>query len=124
MSANNNDNDKNKDDIFENFKNGTDGDDKDNDTADESTLPPITPAILEEYQKEVAMREAAAMEGGRKERKFLDVCGVPSWLTFMLIVLIIAVIIGTIVGVVFYEDERVILPPSDAPTSMATMEPS
>jgi hypothetical protein len=115
----------NIDDHGEDLKNGANGDDQENDTADESTLPPVTPAIIEEYQKEVAMRETAAEAGRRRKRRsLLDVCGVPSWLMCMLILLIIAVIVGTILGVVLYESERGIQPPSDAPSLMATMEPS
>jgi hypothetical protein len=108
------------------LKNGQNHTDND-DTVDESILPPITPAILEEYQKEVELREAAAAAEGRlREHKSpLHVCGIPSCLVLVLIVLIIAVIVGTIMAVLFYSTEEGVLPPSDAPSMVITsMEPS
>jgi hypothetical protein len=115
----------NKDDKDNNLKNGADRECNDNDTADDSILPHITPEILVEYQKESAMREAGAAGGRRRERgSLLHVCGVPSWLMLILIVLTIAVIVGAVLGVVLQDTDGGIQPPSDAPSLTPTMRPS
>ncbi len=97
----------------------------DDSTKLESILPPITPEILEEYRKEVALREAAKENGWRNQHKsLLACCGVPSFLMLVLILLVIMVIVGTIVAVVFYDPNDGVLPPSDAPSMAPSTEQS
>lgn len=108
-------------------ENHADADADDNTTTDtdESILPPVTEAVLVEYQKEVALKEAAAKEGRRKSCKsLLQVCGIPSFLMLILILLIVLVILGTVLAVVFDSADSGIQPPFNAPSMMVSLSPS
>ena len=94
------------------------GDDVTVATASDYILPPLTPAILEEYQKEQALK--AQLEKGRRMDQFmkskLGCFGIPSCLMLVMICLILAVVGGTIAAVLLYDSSEGVQPPSDAPT--------
>ncbi|KAG7350461.1 hypothetical protein IV203_009821 [Nitzschia inconspicua] len=123
-------NDDNKHNVGDTVKDGAEDDTTtstttDNDTVDESILPPVTPAVLEEYQKDLALKAAAAAESRKMKRNsLLQVCGIPSCLMLVLILLIIGVIVGTALSVVFYDPSDGVQPPSDAPSAMENVAPS
>lgn len=83
----------------------------------ESILPPVTPAILEEYQKELVLKEQAAQELSTRRRPIFNHFGVPSFLVVVLVVLSATVFVVAILAFLYYDEEQGIKPPSDAPSS-------
>jgi GNAT superfamily N-acetyltransferase len=90
----------------------------------ESILPPVTPAIEEEYRKELALKEAAESGADMNGARQLSVFGIPSCLMVICIGLVVAVIIGTVLAVIFYDPSGGVQPPSDAPSMMPSMPPN
>ena len=101
-------------------------DDDDGDTAvtTESILPPVTPAILEEYEKEQALKRKMETRKGmeRLKNSKMGCFGIPSCLMLVMVFLVLAVIAGTIAAVLLYNESEGVQPPSDSPTVMATSD--
>jgi hypothetical protein len=94
--------------------------------ATESILPPVTSAILEEYQKENALKEQLAQRRrkARIRNSKLACCGIPSCLMLVMMGLIVAVVAGTIVAVLVYDPNDGVQPPSDPPSVAPSATPT
>ncbi|KAL3913559.1 MAG: hypothetical protein SGILL_006439, partial [Bacillariaceae sp.] len=70
------------------------GDGDDTAATTDSILPPVTPAILEEYQKEQALKEKVERRRGmdRIKNSKIGCCGIPSCLMLVMIGLVLAVV--------------------------------
>jgi hypothetical protein len=115
-----------RDELSSKYPNGdggttaTDDDDADDDDDDDddvpSILPPLTPAVLEEYRRDQELEEEMKATTSRMTVLHGHCGGIPYCMWLPLLALVVAVIIGAVLAVIFYDPDDSFNPPSDSPT--------